>query len=115
MTNSPSLISSSSSQAKARKYTMPSERKMKASTNKLGTALTTTLFLLSGRLEVDAKKALRVFQTLPHEPNSMNQEEMMRSIRATQAMVFGDEDGEQWLVCRSLFEMVMMITACLSN
>ena len=80
---------------------------MKTSTTKLTAALTTTLLLISGRRGVDAKKALRVFQTLPHELNAMNQEEMMRSIRATQAMVFGGEDGEQWLVWRRLFGMFM--------
>ena len=80
---------------------------MKPSAKKLATALTTTLLLISGRRGVDAKKALRVFQTLPHEPNAMNQEEMMRSIRATQAMVFGGEDGEQWRVRSRLFGVLM--------
>lgn len=39
---------------------------------------------------------LRVFQTLPKEPSEMDQEEMMRVVRANQAMVFGgsEEGGE---------------------
>lgn len=37
-----------------------------------------------------AKKALRVFQTLPAEPTQMDQDELMRNIRATKGMVFGD-------------------------
>eukprot|EP00970_Alexandrium_tamarense_P000595 scaffold69_cov198-Alexandrium_tamarense.AAC.35 len=37
---------------------------------------------------------LRVFQTLPKEPSEMDQEEMMRVVRANQAMVFGgSEEG----------------------
>ncbi|KAL3776566.1 hypothetical protein ACHAWO_013227 [Cyclotella atomus] len=41
-----------------------------------------------------AKKALRVFQTLPAEPTQMDQEELMRSIRATKGMVFGGSSAE---------------------
>ncbi|KAL3792118.1 hypothetical protein HJC23_013392 [Cyclotella cryptica] len=91
MITRPSMESSSSSKAKARKYTTASQRKMKSPTTKLATALTTSFLLTSGR-GANAKRALRVFQTLPHELNKMNKAEMMRSIRATQAMVFGGED-----------------------
>ena len=50
------------------------------------------LLLLSSTIQ--AKKALRVFQTLPSEPSEMDQNELMRNIRATQSVVFGD-DGEK--------------------
>ena len=67
------------------------------------TALAATLaaaadaFDSSGRASgtsIDAapkKKVFRVFQTLPQEPSEMDPEEMHRTIRATQAMVFGGE------------------------
>jgi hypothetical protein len=66
------------------------ERKMKV------TALLSTLLLAPSH----AKKALRVFQTLPSEPTQMDQEQLMRSIRATQSMVFGG-DGEAFLLALS--------------
>ena len=46
------------------------------------------LLSLSG---IQAKSTLRVFQTLPAEPSEMDTMELMRSIRATQARVFGDD------------------------
>jgi hypothetical protein len=53
-----------------------------------------------------AKKALRVFQTLPAEPTQMDQEELMRSIRATKGMVFGGSSGKPLLL------MCIIMTWC---